>query len=438
MRCFGRQRLDWVSVVLIALAIRVTYCAWYYRGPYPFADRYREYIITAQRLIERGSYVSPFETDANLANYSALMPPLYTCWIAGVFAVLGAETLPSRIILELANAIASALACGLAFKIAQRLGGIKAGWGAGLLCATHPALIGYTNYIWDTSFFMLAVMVSVWTSLRLSEQTFALVQYFGLGICLGIVALLNPAFTLTYPLLVLFPLKKQKFLRHRQALAAVALTILGWAAAIGPWTIRNYVRMDSVHYVRSGLMLEFWMGVSPESEHQGADAYRRHFPLKNPQVAEYVSRVGEKQYLEELGVKVRQAIGENPVRYAKLVAWRAVDFWLGTVLTHGGPEGRIVPATRHRKVLMALFSLEVLLVVFALLGARLRSPEDWWLIGILLMFCSIYLLTNVQVRFRVPIEPLVMVLLGVAIAGKGPLASDACIGSNEPARVLNA
>ena len=160
------------------------------------------------------------------------------------------------------------------------------------------------------------------------------------------------------------------------------------------------------------------MGMTPEAEHAGASAYEKHFPLKNPEVAQHVSTVGEREYLQERGRQVRWEIAENPFRYGKLMAMRAADFWLGTVLTHAGPHGKIIPATRHRQVVMMVMSLEILLALVAIASARFANTEGWWLISIVIAFSLIYLFTNVQVRFRVPIEPLFAILLALAFVAK--------------------
>jgi 4-amino-4-deoxy-L-arabinose transferase-like glycosyltransferase len=413
-----RRGNEWLLVVVLALSIRVGYCAWTHRGPYAFSVQYREYIITAQRLLEHKAFLSPLMTDANRAEVSGLLPPMYTIWVAGVYGLFGIESRAAIIVLELANAIALSLACGLAFKIAHALAGQRAAWIAGLIAALNPALVGHTNYIWDTSFFALAVTLSVWFSICLRNHSFRPVSFFGFGIWLGVVALLNPALTPAYPLLVLFPLWRGSAISLRRLFGGIGASVLGWMIAIAPWTIRNYVQLGTVQYVRSGFMLEVWLGVTPEADHAGGDVYRNHFPLLNQEVARHVSDVGERKYLEECGDLARRAIAENPLRFAKLVLMRTVDHWFGTALTHAGPQQRVIPATRQRQLIMLVFSLEILLIFFAVMSRRLNRPETWWLIFVVVVFSLVYSITHVQVRFRVPIEPLIAVLVGISFAGQ--------------------
>ena len=419
----------WLFIVFLALVIRVGYCAWTHRGPYAFAIDYREYIITAQRLLEHRAFLSPLVSDASRAEPSALMPPLYTIWVASIYALFGVESRESILVLELANAVALALACGLVFKIAELLSGRRAAWTAGLIAALNPALIGHTNYIWDTSFFALTVTLSVWISLWLRERPFSLLSFFGVGIWLGIVALLNPALTLAYPLLVLLPLWRFIHRARRDLVLGVGACVVGWMIAIGPWTIRNFVQLGELHYVRSGLMTEVWLGATPEAEQAGADVFRKHFALKNPEVARHVAAVGEQNYIRECGAFARRAIAEDPIRFAKLVLMKTVDFWFGTVLTHASPQQKVIPATRQRKLIMLVFTVEVALLFFAVMRGWFTRTE-LWLLGVVVVFSCVYSLTHVQVRFRVPIEPVIAVLAGIAIVrAEGRINSSKVQGS---------
>ncbi len=357
-------------------------------------------------------------SDPATAEVSGIMPPLYTMWVAGVFGLFGVESRLAIFVLEGANALALAVACGLVFKIAEALSGRRAAWMAGLIAALNPALIGHTNYVWDTSFFALAVTLSVWISVLLRNTPFRSLSFFGFGIWLGIVALLNPALTLVYPLLILFPLWQYASHACKIILRGVVLSVLGWMIAITPWTIRNYVRFDKLQYIRSGFMLEVWLGVTPEAETAGSEVYRNHFPLNNPEVARHVAEIGEKQYLEESGDNARQAIAEDPARFARLCLKRTIDYWMGSVFTHAGPQNKVIPATRQRQLIMLVFTAEVVLVLLGILIGRLRCPEGLWLLSIVVGFSLVYSITHVQVRFRVPTEPLIAVLVGLTLTSR--------------------
>ncbi len=411
----SKRRFEWLAVVVLAFLIRTGYCVWVNRGPDPFESRYREYIITGQRLLDYKAFLSPLIADPSRADHSALMPPLYTVWVAGVYSIFGIESSWSTVALQVANSLALSLACGLVFCLAHAIGGRRAAWVAGLVAATNPVLIGFTNYIWDTSFFALGVTLTVGLSYRLSKIRFRPVYFFGFGVWLGILALLNPALTLAYPLLVLYPARA--LTAKRQLLQGVGAALLGWMVAILPWTIRNYVQFEELVYVRSGFMHEVWLGVAPEADRAGADVFRNNFPLNNPEVARQVAEIGENQFLKQRGEQARQAIAADPGRFAKLIFMRTVDYWLGTALTHGGAYGGMIPATRQRQLIMVFFIIEFALIMVAAFRGLFGIKEARWIGGIIFVVSIAYCITHVQVRFRVPVEPLIAVLIGISFAG---------------------
>lgn len=412
------RRTDWLWVVVIALAARVGYCIW--TGP---VTGHREYIIAATRLVEYKSLRSPLMVDAESAEVSGLLPPLYACWVAAIYGLLGAESCAANIVLKMFNALAGAFACGLTFKVAESLWSRRAGWLAGLIAALNPALIGFTNYIWDTCFFTLGVVLCVWVCILLRTGPVRNSRFFWLGCLLGVVALVNPALTVTYPLLVLFPLWRRGA-SARTIWKPVLVAISGWLLVVTPWTIRHWVQLGSLSYVRTGLMLEVWLGATPEADAVGGDVYRNHFPLLNPGAARRVTEIGEKAYLKECGEMARRAIAADPARFAKLTFMRTIDHWLGTTLTHANTLQTVVPASRQRQLIMLVLAGEAFIVAAGFASGRLRTPQCWWLLSILVLFSLVYLVTHVQVRFRVPVEPLIAVLVAAALTQKRFVAAE--------------
>jgi hypothetical protein len=237
------------------------------------------------------------------------------------------------------------------------------------------------------------------------------------------VALLNPALTPVYPLLVLLPLWRRDSYGHRQWILGVGASMMGWMIAIAPWTVRNYIQLGGLHYIRSGFMLEVWLGATPEADEAGGSVFRSHFPLKNPEVARHVSEVGERKYIQERGELARRALADDPIRFGKLVLMRTADFWFGTVLTHASPQQKIIPAMRQRQLVTFVFTVEIIIVVFAFLRGRFTRTEIW-LLTMIVIFSAVYSITHVQVRYRVPIEPVIAVLAGIAVVRGGSQVMD--------------
>lgn len=414
LRAGGSRRIPrgvWV-LVLVAFALRLTYCA-YTNGLGHTVFGHREYIITAARLLDHGTMASPLVLDSSEYEPSRLMPPGYVAVVAAVFRTLGTETLAAFFVLQLINATATSAVVAFVFALARRFGGNTAGWIAAALVTVNPVLLGYTNHIWDASIFTLGIVLCLWITLRLGDRPTTPARWLGFGMLLGALALLNPAFTAAYPFLVLWPLTRQHGWKLRPLLLGVAMTLCGWLLAIGPWTIRNYVHFGELGYVRGGLMMDVWLGVCPEADTEGMAVFANRFPLMNADEQRKVSLMGEEAYIDECGRRATAAINADPQRFLRLIALRVIDYWMGTVFSHAEETQKNGwPRHPRRAAVMLFLAAEALAIVACLILRRSAISDLWWLLAMLAVFSIIYCLTHMLLRFRAPTEPILAIVLG--------------------------
>jgi hypothetical protein len=426
----------WALVLfVIAFALRMGVCAGTRTlGQSPQA-RYREYVRAADRLLTHGTLVSPLIIEDVDRRPSALLPPAYVGLVAAMYGLLGVESFAATLALQLINAAATALAAVVAYGVARSLSGPRAALIAGIVATLNPTLIGYTDYIWDTSLFALGVAATLWMAMRLGDPSFPLATtgdaapsvsplmkggsfwWFGFGLWLGGLALLNPALTISYPMLVLWPIARGGSWNWSRALPRVALVVSGWVIAIAPWTVRNYAHFGEIMYVRGGLGLELWLGICPEADPGGEDVYKRQFPLNNPDVQRQVTEIGERAFIGERAGWAKEAIRLDPWRFARLSAIRAVDFWAGTTFGHAEPGPRGFTSLR-RNATAGLLLAETGIVVLGLALRRRVGGNLPWLLATVLAFSLVYCITHVQLRFRTPIEPVMAVMVAVLVVGK--------------------
>ncbi len=410
-----RTRVCLALLVTVAFALRLAFCSATTGLGRSLGEQYREYIIAGQRLAEHGTLVCPLILESTSTTPSALMPPLYAGLVAAVYWVLGPETFAATLALQLINAAATSLTVALVFLIVSRIGGATAGWVAAGIATINPTLIGFTTYVWDTSVFALAVTFSVYLSLRLSERLPGRRGWLGFGIYLGGLALLNPALTIAYPFLVLWPLTKSHGWRLKPMLGPVAMTLCGWGIAITPWTVRNYVHFGELMYIRNGFALELWLGVCPEADTHGAAVYKKQFPLLNTDVQRNLASIGEQAYMRECGEQAGAAIAADPKRLVRLIGIRVVDYWAGTIFSHSRPGGGGWPGSTARAAALLFFLAEVLIIVLCLVILRRLDHDLGWLLAIVLAFSLVYCVTHVQIRFRVPTEPIMAGLVAILL-----------------------
>jgi hypothetical protein len=386
------------------------------------SDYYIEYLVAGERLVTGGTIVSPLIREPVPAEPSAMMPPAYIGLVAGLFELFGVRSYAAIFTLKFLNVLANALAVWVTFAVSTRM---RCGWGrwiAAALVAANPLLIGFTKYIWDTSLFTVAVVISVWMASRLGEQRKPWWYWLAYGLWLGLVALLNPALTIGYPVLVLWPVTRIHGWRFQPIARAATLSLCGWAAVIGPWTVRNYAELGKLVYIRNGFALQLWLGVCTEADRHGASVFASQFPLMNDAAHERIASIGERRYLEECRQRSIDAIAADPLRYLKLVGIRAIDFFAGTVFTHAERGAGGWPKHPRRAVVMFFLLGESLIIMagYVLIARRLQADVHW-LTALIAVFSCVYLLTHVQIRFRSPIEPVFAIVLG-AIIHQGYLA----------------
>ena len=402
-------------LVLTAFTLRMVVCA-ATAGLGRSPEGYREYVLAGQRLLARGSFTTPLILDDLSRKPSSMLPPLYAGVVAGVYGLLGTETFAATLTLEILNAAATSLAVLFVFLITQRLARGATPWLAALIVTFNPTVVGYISFIWDTSLFTLAVTLAVWLALRRSRRPLEWGKSFGFGLVLGGLALLNPALTIAYPLLVLWMITRAEGWRVRPLLRSIVATMVGWVLVILPWTVRNYVHSGELMYIRSALPIVFWLGVCPEAETNPAAVYGRWYPLENSGEQAKVTQMGEYAYLNEWKAMAYAAITSAPGRYLRLTALRTVDYWAGTAYSHKAPEISGWPESPLRRTVALFVLAEVVLVAIGLLIVRRPGPEIWWLLGIVFTFSIIYCLTHVQIRYRAPAEPLMAVVVATVVS----------------------
>jgi hypothetical protein len=194
----------WLVILFVgAFAIRMGLCEAKTGIGQVSETGYLEYVFAGERLAQHGTLVSPLILADTDPTPSALLPPVYAGLVAAVYAALGAETFAANLTLQIVNALGTSLAVVVVFFVTRRIAGERPAWFAAVLATINPTLFGYTHLVWDTSLFTLGVIVTVWFAFRLSSQRAVGLNWFGYGVWLGGLALLNPALTVAYPFLVL-------------------------------------------------------------------------------------------------------------------------------------------------------------------------------------------------------------------------------------------
>jgi hypothetical protein len=400
-------------IMLVALAIRLGYM-WQFQHIHP-----RQGVSVIPFLFESGNiahsfatghgFSSPFRVDT---GPTAWMTPLFPLLLAGIFRLFGVYTFHAWAATVLVNITCCTLACIPIYYAGKRIGGIGLAAGAAWLWAVFPnAILLPVESMWDASISALLAAAILWATLELAEsESQRLRNWCSYGLLWGVALMFNATIAGLFPFLagwLVYRARQEKREWLKNAGGAVAVIIL----CCVPWTIRNYRVFHQFVPLRSVLGLQLWLGNNDQTQ----DIFRGDLhPIYNALEREKYISMGEIAYMQQ---KKQEAIAymlSHPAREAHLITYRAISIWSG-----GTPypleDFLGTPSLRFRAVLAfnlvaALGTLCGIITLF-----RQRSPFAVPVAAFPLLYPWAYYLTLALPRYRLPIDPVIILLLAISI-----------------------
>jgi 4-amino-4-deoxy-L-arabinose transferase-like glycosyltransferase len=400
----------WV-IFAVALFLRVGYL-WNYAHDHP-----RQAVSVVPFLFESGNiahslavgagFSSPFRVDT---GPTAWMSPVYPLVLATVFHVFGIYTFYSFIAAASLNIVFVTLACAPIFFAAKRIGGLGLAAGAAWLWAVFPnAILIPVQSMWDASLSALLVATIFWATVTLAESA-RVRDWCAYGLLWGFTLMTNATLIALLPFLLAW-LAYRAHKQQRPWIGRATLSIGIVALCCAPWTIRNFEVFHSFVPLRSGLGLQLWLGNNDDTQ----DIFRAELhPIYDADERSKYIEMGEVAYMHEKQLEAVQYMKAHPAREAHLIERRIISLWSGGTPTPV-KDFLNAPSLWFRFVL--LFNLVV--AVCALLGLvilfRRRSVYAFPAAVFPFVFPWAYYLSLVLPRYRLPIDPVVMLLTAIAI-----------------------
>jgi 4-amino-4-deoxy-L-arabinose transferase-like glycosyltransferase len=376
-----------------------------------FADwRRTAFVIFIAALLFRGVFIStlqngfyfPDSVDYSTAAVSLITngevgesydrPPGYAAFLAGIYMFFGESIFAVRIIESLIGAF---LAVVIAL-IGRRLGA-EVGAFAGLLWSVYPLAVFIAGLVYPTQITTLLLAGGVLCLLPESRELSAK-RVFLAGVLWGLGTLTIPAVLATAAVAALWLM----YWNPGRRVAFVSVFFLGLALTIVPWMIRDYRVYGRV-------------------------------VLIEPRVVEHLPRMRSAD--KELRQKKLEAIAQHPGEYVFRTANEFLHFWQlypdRIQMSEPGYRKKI-HEKKSRLVEDTLFTTNSLIKVisilstgplfsFAILGAaamwfeRQRRRELALLWATILSFAVVYSLFYAKTRYRIPIEPYIIILSAYGI-----------------------
>jgi 4-amino-4-deoxy-L-arabinose transferase-like glycosyltransferase len=398
------------AMVVVALTLRLVVMGFVYtdrldpaRGHWSFGWETGQ---VARSIAAGQGFGSPYP---EATGPTALLPPVYAYLLAGVFRVFGIFTASSTLAILTLNNLFSSLTCLSVFFIARRVFGLPAAVLAGWTWAFFPWSVAVANANnWETTLTTLLFSLVVLATLSMARST-SLAAWLGYGALWGITALTNPAVLSTLPFLGAWV-----WIRHRRrggnCTGLVVAASLVFLAAIAPWVWRCSLVYGRFVAFRGGAGLEVLVGNSDDTS---GPANWSVLPGENGAEIEKLKRVGEPAYMAEKQREARETIARRPLRYVGLTLRRILNTW--TSVWDLPPPLRLDDSGLPNVLLYSLVSL----LAFAGIHRAIRDRRDGAIALLipLIFFPLAYYLTHSEIRYREPIDPVVVVFMAYGAIG---------------------
>jgi len=345
-----------------------------------------DYVLSAQRLLTGGGYACGDESGL-------LVPPFYSIFLAGVFALFG----PSLFAVRFVQALLAVASYGLIYVIARGLFDRKVGLAALFLSSCYPALIPWHGFILTETLYMFTVVLFFFFLYRLSQNLTwydALLCGFSFGLTL-----------LTREILLFFPilLVPVFFARvsWRKVIGQAALVLIGAWLVLAPWLWRNYQVTGQIVYTsRVSYVLYNVTGRGYLSPGYAAAVAGENPPPSEEKLV-FLEKYGDVS--ENLNLNF---VLSHPGTFARRMFNRFIEYWFHPNGLWSLPEIYVVRAL--------YVAGHAVLVLLAGLGIGVTCSEHkwsaWGLIAVLLYITGLNLTTyGPNPRYNLPFLPIVFI-----------------------------
>jgi len=339
---------------------------------------------------------------------------LYTFYLVAVYALFGVNPIVARVIQAI---IVGILHPYLAYQIGDRLVGQKVGYIAAGITAIYAYFIYYAAMLMTEPFYITSLLGAFYLTMQMTSPAPSRQQKTwmaaGLGVVLGITVLFRQLFLLFIPFLLAWIAWKEWKQKGLALLAELVLPVVILGLMVLPFTLYNYQRFNRLVLLNTNSGYAIFFGNHPV---YGA----RFVPILTPEMGSYGDLI-PKELLSLDEAALDQALSKlafhyilsDPLRYVLLSLsripvyfqfWPSADSGLVSNLARVASFGFFLPFMLYGLVRFSLAG-----------GFRRFSSPAWLLLLFLLVYAAIHILTWALIRYRLPIDAVLVVFAGIAV-----------------------
>ena len=359
----------------------------------------------AEALLAGRGFGSPFQ----VAQLSAIMPPVYPLIVAGLFYLFGVHTATAIFAAHALNCVFSALACIPIFLITRNSFGQQAAWWSAWAWAFSPYGIYFAAaWAWSTHLLLLCMCWLLYLAQKM-EHSPRLMLWAGFGMLAGFAGLTEPSVLAVVPFLMALACWRLRSAgQHWFAPGLLASLML--AATISPWMIRNALVFHRFIPMRDSMGLELWMGNNGYTERWTSDQLH---PLHDKDELAALNRMGEIAYMADKKQQAESYIEHHPAWYVWMSLRRAVYLWTG----YWSFDRAYLALEPTDPANIPFATTLTLLAIAGLILAWRETPWEAVRYGsVLFIFPAIYYFSHPEPYDMRPLDPIILLMGCHAIA----------------------
>lgn len=406
-------RKRWVlGLLAIALTARVTVALWL-PGEAIFSDG-NMYDRLAMQILESKSLL--FDSEERAA-------PLHPIVLASVYGVCGQSVTAAR----LCAALLGTAACYAAFALGRILFGTRAGLLALGALSVYPLHVYVSGlYEYPTALFTAVLLTATCAAVYGVQRPGVGWISLATGSLFGIAALAVPTALTAVPLLVVCILAGQEA-RMRVRLRAALLTVVGCAGVVGSWSALWYAETGEFRLIAAyGAYALFKGNCAVAHEYGNAD-------VADEWIARGLSTADKPAYAAYVAVQDRAALASTRAEAEDVYRRAAIDYVLENPADAAGLFFRklcgywwpyATPVTQSaldnwttRAVQVATFVPILGLALVGVIRGGFRQRTLWVVYCVILSQWITYSAFIVSTRYRLQVDPLLIVLAIGAVVG---------------------
>ncbi len=340
---------------------------------------------------------------------------LYTLYLAAIYALIGYHPLVARLLQAI---LAGLLMPWLVYRLGERHFNYKTGLVAAGFMAVYIYFIYYAAALMTETFYIMGVLWTLDLAGQLAQKQdenpslAPRVQWLLLGLSLGVTVLLRQVFLLFIPFLFAWLLWRSYRYQPRSLLQTLG-TLIGATAVvvllIAPWTIRNYRVFNTFVLLNTNAGFVFFWGNHPIHGYDFISILPTDGPSYQSLIPDELRGLNEADLDRALLKRGLAFIQADVGRYLILSISRIEDyfkFWPSS-------ESGLISNLSRILSFGILWPFMAYGLIYHL--RRAFSSKALILYLFIVIYTGIHLLTWTLIRYRLPVDAILLVFAGVAV-----------------------